>query len=175
LDRLVNNVRFLVLPWVKVRHLASVILSEGVEQLQRDWPQHYGAPVWWVESFVDRQRFAGASYRAANWQAIGWTRGFAKRPEGFVHHGEKKEVYVYVREPRMRRWIHGDDHQPLLTRAFLLAQRQREENQLTLQRHFPKRTTDCTDFTDNFSSSHPPSASSEVKYSMVRLRSEMGC
>ena len=130
LDRLVNNVRFLVLPWVKVRHLASVILSEGVQQLQRDWPQHYGAPVWWVESFADRQRFAGASYRAANWQAIGWTRGFAKRPEGFVHHGQKKEVYVYVREPRMRRWIHGDDHQPLLTRVFLLAQRRREENQL---------------------------------------------
>jgi SRSO17 transposase len=131
LDRLVNNVRFLLLPWVKVRHLASVILSEGVQQLQRDWPQHYGAPVWWVESFVDRQRFAGASYRAANWQAIGWTRGFAKRPEGFVHHGQTKEVYVYVKEPRMRRWIHGDDHQPLLTRAFLLAQRRREENQLT--------------------------------------------
>lgn len=131
LNRLVNNVRFLLLPWVKVRHLASVILSEGVQQLQRDWPQHYGLPVWWVESFVDRQRFAGASYRAANWQAIGWTRGFAKRPEGFVHHGQTKEVYVYVTEPRMRRWIHGDDHQPLLTRAVLLAQRRSEENQLT--------------------------------------------
>jgi SRSO17 transposase len=131
LNRLVNNVRFLLLPWVKVRHMASVLLSEGVQQLQRDWPQHYGLPVWWVESFVDRQRFAGASYRAANWQAIGWTRGFAKRPEGFVHHGQTKEVYVYVTEPRMRRWIHGDDHQPLLTRAVLLAQRRSEENQLT--------------------------------------------
>jgi SRSO17 transposase len=128
LDRVVNNVRFLVLPWVKVRHLASVILSEGLQRLERDWPQHYGAPVWWVESFVDRQRFDGASYRAANWQAIGWTRGFAKRPEGFVHHGQKKEVYVYVMEPRMRRWIHGDARQPLLTRAFLLAQRRREES-----------------------------------------------
>jgi SRSO17 transposase len=131
LDRLVNNVRFLMLPWVRVRHLASVILSEGVRQLQRDWPQHYGVPVWWVESFVDRQRFTGASYRAANWQAIGWTRGFAKRPEGFVHHGQKKEVYVYVIEPRMRQIIHQDDRQPLLTRAFLLAQRIKEENQLT--------------------------------------------
>jgi len=131
LDRLVNNVRFLVLPWIKVRHLASVILSEGVQHLQRDWPRHYGVPVWWVESFVDRQRFAGASYRAANWQAIGWTRGFAKRPEGFVQHGQKKEVYVYVIEPRLRRMIHEDDRQPLLTRAFLLAQRLREENKLT--------------------------------------------
>jgi hypothetical protein len=121
-------VRFLVLPWVKVRHLASVILSEGAQQLQRDWPVHYGTPVWWVESFVDRQRFEGASYRAANWQAIGWTRGFAKRQGSFVHHGQKKEVYVYVIEPRMRRIIHGDVRQPMLTRAFLLAQRWREEN-----------------------------------------------
>jgi len=128
LDRLVNNVRFLVLPWVQVRHLASVILSEGVQQLQRDWPQHYGVPVWWVESFVDRQRFEAASYRAANWQPIGWTRGFAKRQGSFVHHGHPKEVYVYVMEPRMRRWIHGDVRQPLLTRAFLLAQRLSEEN-----------------------------------------------
>ena len=131
LDRLVNNVRFLVVPWARVPDLASVILSEGVQRLQRDWPQHYGVPVWWVESFVDRRRFEGRSYRAADWQGIGWTRGFAKRPEGFVHHGHKKEVYVYVIEPRMRRWIHGDDRQPLLARAFLLAQRRKEENQLT--------------------------------------------
>lgn len=126
LDRVVNNVRFLLLPWVKVPGLASVILSEGVQRLQRDWPQHYGAPVWWAESFVDRQRFAAISYRAAHWQGIGWTRGFAKRPEGFVRHGHKKEVYVYVIEPQMRRWIHGDDRQPLLTREFLLAQRRSE-------------------------------------------------
>ena len=131
LDRLVNNVRFLVLPWIEVPHLASVILSEGLEQLQRDWPQRYGVPVWWAESFVDRKRFEGSSYQAANWQALGWTRGFAKRPEGFVHHGQTKEVYVYVIEPRMRRIIHEDDRQPLLTRAFLLAQRLREQNHLT--------------------------------------------
>ncbi len=129
LDRVVNNVRFLVLPWVKVRHLASVILNESIRLLQRDWPQHYGVPVWWVESFVDRQRFGGTSYRAANWEAIGWTRGFAKRHGSFVHHGQRKEVYVYVIQPRMRRWIHGDVRQPLLTRAFLLAQRRSEENQ----------------------------------------------
>jgi hypothetical protein len=71
LDRLVNNVRFLVVPWARVPDLASVILSEGVQRLQRDWPQHYGVPVWWVESFVDRRRFEGRSYRAADWQGIG--------------------------------------------------------------------------------------------------------
>ena len=99
LDHVVNGVRFLVLPWVKVPHLASVILSENLRLLQRDWPRHYGVAVWLAESFVDRQRFSGASYRAANWQAIGWTRGFAKRQGRFVPHGHSKEVYVYVMEP----------------------------------------------------------------------------
>jgi hypothetical protein len=64
--------------------------------------------LWLAESFVDRQRFSGASYRAANWQALGWTRGFAKQQGRFVQHGQSKEVYVYVMEARMRQFIHGD-------------------------------------------------------------------
>ena len=134
LDHLVNGVRFLVLPWVQVRHLASVMLSENLRLLQRDWPRHYGVPVWLAESFVDRQRFSGASYRAANWHAIGSTRGFAKRQGRFVHHGQTKEVYVYVIEPRLRQFIHGDGRQPLLSRAFLLAQRRSEESQSLTKR-----------------------------------------
>ena len=135
LDHVVNNVRFLVLPWVQVPNLASVILSESLCLLQRDWLAHYGVPVWLVESFVDRQRFSGASYRAANWQAIGWTRGFAKRQGSFVYHGQPKEVYVYVIEVRMRRLVHEDLNQPLLTRAYLLAQRLSEITKL-----HPRRT-----------------------------------
>jgi SRSO17 transposase len=129
LDRVVNGVRFLVLPWVKVPNLASVILSESLSRLQRDWLEHYGVLVGLVESFVDRRRFSGASYCAANWLAIGWTRGFAKRQGRFVHHGQTKEVYVYVLEPRLRRWVHADPQQPLLTRPYLLAQRQGEMTQ----------------------------------------------
>jgi SRSO17 transposase len=90
--------------------------------------------VWLAESFVDRQRFSGASYRAANWQAIGWTRGFAKRQGRFVHHGQSKEVYVYVMEPRLRQIIHQDKRQPILNRAFLLAQRLSEENKSLTKR-----------------------------------------
>lgn len=126
LERVVNNVRFLVVPWLRVPNLASVMLSESIGVLQKDWPRHYGVPVWLAESFVDRQRFSGASYRAANWQAIGWTRGFAKRQGSFVHHGQTKEVYVYVIQARMRRLVHADAQQPLLTRAYLLAQRRGE-------------------------------------------------
>jgi len=134
LDHVVTGVRFLVLPWVKVPQLASVMLSENLRLLQRDWPARYGVRVWLAESFVDRQRFSGASYRGANWQAIGWTRGFAKRQSRFVHHGQNKEVYVYVMEERMRQIIHGDVRQPILSRAFLLAQRLSEENQSLTKR-----------------------------------------
>src|ERR1039457_7558357 len=129
LAHVVNGVRFLVLPWVKVPHLASVMLSENLRLLQRDWPRHYGVPVWLAGSFVDRQRFSGGSYRAGHWQAIGWTGGFAQRRGRFVHHGQSKEVYVYVMEPRLRQFIHGDERQPLVNRAFLLAQRRSEANQ----------------------------------------------
>lgn len=123
LGRLVNGVRFLILPWVRVPHLASVMLSEGIRELHRDWSAQYGVDLWLAESFVDRQRFSGASYRAANWHAVGWTRGFGKTRGTFVHHGQIKEVYVYVMEKRLRRWVHADPQQPLLTREYLLAQR----------------------------------------------------
>ena len=139
LVHVVNGVRFLVLPWVRVRHLASVMLSESVRILQREWPRHYGSEVWLVESFIERPRFSGASYRAANWVPIGWTRGFAKRQGVFVHHGKKKEVYVYVMKEGMRRRVHGEVEQPLLTRSFLLAQREVERKKTFARRERMKK------------------------------------
>lgn len=126
LAHVVNGVRFLVLPWIAVPHLASAMLSEGVAILQRDWLHRYGSAVWLVETFIDRTRFSGASYRAANWVPLGWTRGFAKCRGQFVQHGQRKEVYVYIIEKQMRQWVHADGQQPLLTRSFLLAQREVE-------------------------------------------------
>jgi SRSO17 transposase len=143
----VNNVRFLVLPWLRVPHLASAILSQGLEYLQRDWRERYGATVWLAESFVDRTRFNGASYQAANWLAIGWTRGYAKRQSQFIYHGQPKEVYVYVMEKRIRQILFQDPAQALLTREFLLAQRptgnpspqaRRKQMSATLQSWTPK-------------------------------------
>ena len=119
----VNNVRFLVLPSVRVWHLASALLGQSLECLQKDWLRHYGAPVWLAESFVDRTRFSGASYRAANWVALGWTRGYAKQQGQFIYHGQPKEIYVYVIEKRIRQILLQDPAQELLTREFLLAQR----------------------------------------------------
>ena len=119
----VNNVRFLILPWWRVRHLPSAVLGEGLARLQMDWPKRYGARVWLVESFIDRRRFSGASYRGANWVALGWSRGYAKRRGEFIYHGESKEIYIHVIEPRIRQLLLQDPAQALLTREFLLAQR----------------------------------------------------
>lgn len=75
LHEVVNNMRFLILPWVTVPHLASHLLGKALRQLPGDWHRRYGHPVWLVETFVDRDRFAGTCYRAANWLHVGDTAG----------------------------------------------------------------------------------------------------
>lgn len=70
-----NNERFLILPWVDIRYLASFLLSKVVGRLRRDWQSVYGQDLALVETFVERQRFAGSSYAAANWICVGQTLG----------------------------------------------------------------------------------------------------
>jgi hypothetical protein len=96
LGLVINNARFLILPWVKVPGLASHILSRAVRRLRQDWQGKYGHPVWLVETFVDRDRFAGTAYRAANWQWIGPTQGRGRQgPDPRVRSTSIKEVFVY--------------------------------------------------------------------------------
>ena len=75
LHLLAYNTRFLILPWVEVPHLASHILGLMARRLSADWEALYGHPVYYLETFVDRERFAGACYRAANWRCLGQTTG----------------------------------------------------------------------------------------------------
>ena len=75
LQHVVNNSRFLLLPWVGVRNLASAVLSRGLGHLMVDWPRRYGLEPWLVETLVDPSRHHGGSYRAANWVALGATTG----------------------------------------------------------------------------------------------------
>jgi SRSO17 transposase len=105
LDRIANNSRFLILPWVNVRNLASHVLSLNIKRLVKDWEQRFGKKLWLLETFVDPSRYAGTSYKAANWKCIGRTNGFGKQGRGYVHHGSSKEVYVYVVEPCFREII----------------------------------------------------------------------
>ncbi len=95
-SQVVNNTRFLILPWVKVPGLASHVLSRAMRRLNADWQSKYGHPVWLVETFVDRARFAGTAYRAANWRAIGQTQGRGREgPDPRVRSTSIKEVLVY--------------------------------------------------------------------------------
>lgn len=75
---LAYNTRFLVLPWVRVPHLASHLLGRIARQVSRDWEQRYGHPVHFLETFVDPARFRGTCYRAANWVYLGLTTGRGK-------------------------------------------------------------------------------------------------
>jgi hypothetical protein len=88
-----NNTRFLILPWVRVPHLASHLLSRITRRLSQDWQNKYGHPVHLVETFVERERFAGTCYRAAGWVRVGATTGRSRNgpqaPQGPV-----KEVYL---------------------------------------------------------------------------------
>ncbi|MBM4305922.1 MAG: DUF4338 domain-containing protein [Deltaproteobacteria bacterium] len=73
LDRIANNSRFLIFPWVLVPRLASHVLSLNIRRLARDWEQRFHQPLWLLETFVDPSRFKGTSYKAANWKCIGHT------------------------------------------------------------------------------------------------------
>jgi len=96
LSRVANNTRFLVLPWVKVRGLASHVLSRVARRLSEDWQLKYGHPIHLLESFVDVTRFRGTCYRAANWQCVGQTRGRGR--QGRDHQrmtATVKDIYLY--------------------------------------------------------------------------------
>jgi hypothetical protein len=75
---LAYNTRFLILPWVSVPHLASHLLGRIARRLSADWQALYGHPIYFVETFVDPQRFRGTCYRAANWTHLGVTTGRGK-------------------------------------------------------------------------------------------------
>ena len=75
---LAYNTRFLVLPWVTVPHLASHILGRMTRMLSVDWQRLYGHPIYFVETFIDPQRFRGTCYLAANWTLLGETTGRGK-------------------------------------------------------------------------------------------------
>ena len=78
LQYIVNNARFLILPWVTCKNLASKILSLTSHRLSRDWQGHYGYQPVLLETFVQRDRFAGTCYKAANWVLVGQTKGRGK-------------------------------------------------------------------------------------------------
>jgi hypothetical protein len=90
-----NNIRFLILPWVRVRHLASKVLALNLRRLSADWQQVWKHPLYLAETFVDTTRYRGTCYRAANWRYLGETAGRSKRGNNYRRGGTRKALYVY--------------------------------------------------------------------------------
>jgi len=96
------NTRFLILPWVRVEHLASHILGRMVARVSEDWQRIYGHPIYFLETFVDPERFRGTCYRAANWIFLGKTTGRGKQSNSYVPNRSIKEVLGYPLTKRFR-------------------------------------------------------------------------
>jgi hypothetical protein len=94
LGGIANQQRFLILPWVRVPHLASHLLALATRGLSADWQARYGHRVWLVESFVERDRFAGTSYQAAGWIALGQTTGRTRQDRQRTLQSPRKAVWV---------------------------------------------------------------------------------
>ena len=105
LHLIANNARFLVLPEGRVPHLASRVLGLSLRRLNTDWQLTHGHPLLLAETFVDPARFNGTCYRAANWQCLGETRGYARHAGQYHHHGHPKTVWVYPLHRRARDWL----------------------------------------------------------------------
>jgi hypothetical protein len=102
LQQITNNTRFLILPWVKVRHLASHVLSRVLARLRTDWQSKYARALHLVETFVDTSRFSGACYRAANWIDLGQTTGRTRQDRWQRIQVPAKRVLVYPLTPEFR-------------------------------------------------------------------------
>lgn len=95
LHYLTNNMRFLILPWVQVPHLASHLLAKIARRISYDWIQRYGHPIHLLETFVEQDRFRGTCYRAANWIRVGQTQGRSRNDTNRTLKVPVKDVYLY--------------------------------------------------------------------------------
>ncbi|MDR2571740.1 MAG: IS701 family transposase [Oscillospiraceae bacterium] len=95
LPMIINNNRFLILPWVKVKNLASHVLSQSIKLIRTDWPAHYNVEPLLLETFVDTTLYKGTCYKASNWTYLGETRGYARKGGLYTYHGNRKGIYVY--------------------------------------------------------------------------------
>jgi uncharacterized protein DUF4338 len=99
--------RFLILPWVRVAHLASHLLARTARLLSEDWCRIYAHPLHYLETFTDPQLFAGTCYRAANWTALGLTTGRGKNDCTRKPNRPLKMVWGYPLTPRFRELLQG--------------------------------------------------------------------
>lgn len=109
-----NNTRFLILPWIRVPQLASHVLSRIARRLSGDWQAKYGHPIYLLETFVQRDRFTGACYKAANWVPVGQTKGRTRQDscDGKQLQTAIKDIYLYPLHPRFAQRLRGANTPP---------------------------------------------------------------
>ena len=113
LQQIVNNGRFLILPGVRVKGLASKILALSARQVPGDWEKHYGCRPVLLETLVDAARFCGTCYRAANWIPVGQTAGRGRMDREHRGHGQAvKDIYVYPLVHGARQRLCSDPRPP---------------------------------------------------------------
>jgi hypothetical protein len=109
LQLVVSQSRFLILPWVTVKNLASTVLSKMAREFPADWEQVYGLRPVLLETLVDPARYTGTCYRAANWIELGATSGRGRMDRAHARHGEApKTVFVYPLQPDAREVLRGE-------------------------------------------------------------------
>lgn len=107
LHLVVNNTRFLIFPWIKVRNLASWALSEASRSIRKDWRQKYKYEPVLLETFVDAEKYTGACYKAANWIYLGNTKGRGRQDRYHTHLSSPKKIYMYPLVEDFRDYLTG--------------------------------------------------------------------
>ncbi len=98
----INNGRFLIMPWVRVRNLASYLLSLATKVVQEEWSLYYQVKPIFLETFVDPERFSGTCYEAANWIFLGRTRGYRKCGQVYLNNQRPKLMFLYPLDKHLR-------------------------------------------------------------------------
>lgn len=109
LIKIVNNNRFLILPWVQVKNLASYILGSIARRIQADWYGYYCREIVLLETFVETRRFLGTCYKAANWIYLGRTLGRGRNDRHTQRLLPVKDIYVYPLCKDFRKRLHAEE------------------------------------------------------------------
>jgi len=109
LIRVINNSRFSILPWVLVNNLASKVLALSAKRLLQDWQNVYGYSPVLLETFVDKERYPGTCYKAANWRYIGETKGRGKFDRCNEYGLPIKDIYLYPLSTKFHGILTGSD------------------------------------------------------------------
>jgi len=105
LGAIANQQRFLIMPWVRVPHLASHLLALATRRLSVDWQGRYGHRLWLVETFVESDRFAGTAYKAAGWLPLGQTTGRTRQDRQRTLRSPRKSIWVRALHPKFRQHL----------------------------------------------------------------------